>query len=323
MNSLHEHLCPGLKGNNPLHFLASLGTFRLLCLHDPEARMKWDLESTPFPVYQTTLAEKNFCELLAEDFGWHEKEKETKRLELIEELFPATVHKENIGGNENTEIKRFPQEFRKLATKILPLFFEGIGVLSIQQEILISLANENILKTSGKHKGKVEETPLCFSNGSSKQYLLGHFRRKIARHVSPEKIRKHLIKDCLELIDEMRLNWDPEDFRDHALSWQKPESAPKKTNVIANAFAFIGLSFYPAILQKNNMEIPCYSRKKNTFFIPLWESFCTLDVIRGLLHQNLPDQLQKTHVIYKCEKITTKNGRSYFSPSTLVTTEEG
>ncbi len=322
MNSLHQHLCPGLKGNNPLHFLASLGTFRLLCLHDSNARMGWNLEGSPFPVYQTALDEENFCKLLAEDFGWREKEEETERLKLIEKLFPSTIHTGHTGKDLETEIKRLPQEFRELAKEMLSLFFDEPGILSIQQEILVSLANENILRKDKKHRGKVEETPLCFSNGSSKQYLLGHFRKKIARHVTPEKVLQHFIKNCPEFIDEMRLNWDPEDLRDHALSWQKPENAPKKTNVIANAFAFIGLSFYPVVLQKSNMEIPCYSRKKDLFFIPLWEPFCTVDVIQGLLHQNLSCQLKKTHVVYKCERITTKKGRRYFSPSTLVTTEE-
>jgi hypothetical protein len=73
----HEHqsekkplACPGIDGANPLHFLASLGTFRLLCLHDPEARMRWLSGETWHPEYLTSLDEEAFCNTLAGDFGW-------------------------------------------------------------------------------------------------------------------------------------------------------------------------------------------------------------------------------------------------------------
>ena len=106
MNSLHEHLGPGLKGNNPLHFLASLGTFRLLYLHDSEARMKWDLENNPFPIYQTTLDEKNFCGLLAEDFGWNENK--FKALKKSSKAEKPKKNPQNKGKNfEATQANRF------------------------------------------------------------------------------------------------------------------------------------------------------------------------------------------------------------------------
>ena len=51
-------LCEGLDGTNPLHFLASLGVFRLLTLRHFEARMRWEWHGGWRPEYHWDHSEE-------------------------------------------------------------------------------------------------------------------------------------------------------------------------------------------------------------------------------------------------------------------------
>lgn len=64
---MNEIICHGLDGANPLHFLASLGAFRLLCLHDATAKMVWCLDNAWHPVYHTVLDDATLAQQLAND----------------------------------------------------------------------------------------------------------------------------------------------------------------------------------------------------------------------------------------------------------------
>ncbi|MFA4945645.1 MAG: hypothetical protein WC789_13230 [Lentisphaeria bacterium] len=64
---MNEIVCKGLDGANPLHMLASLGLFRLLCLHDANAKMAWRMENAWHPAYHTVLDEAAMAQMFADD----------------------------------------------------------------------------------------------------------------------------------------------------------------------------------------------------------------------------------------------------------------
>ncbi len=336
MNSLHEHLGPGLKGNNPLHFLASLGTFRLLYLHDSEARMKWDLENNPFPIYQTTLDEKNFCGLLAEDFGWNENK--FKALKKSSKAEKPKKNPQNKGKNfEATQANRFftlypvikgkkriedytSEDFRELSIKLVASQ-DTTKTFPLQLEILAAFGSDGFLKG----ENSICPSHLSFSNGGSGQLLLKDFAQ-CALHVSPISLQKTFSGEKANDDEVTSLNWDPADQRSYALLYGDPGNPKNKVpcNATVNALAFLGFSCFPSVPGKKNLHTTGFFKKNKTFRWPLWEPFITFLTMQSLLVANSKAHLgREPSILWLESERFVLNKRSFFSPSTLVTTEGG
>jgi len=339
MNNLHQHLCPGLKGNNPLHFLASLGIFRLLCLHDSHARMGWNLEGSPFPVYQTTLDKENFCKLLAEDFGWDEQyskaleelpkttkskknyRDEKKRLDnlqitkKIHGLYPITNGKNRIEDYS-------PKEYRELATKLakLPDSESPVEKIFFQLDILAACGSDVILKG----ENTIQPSHLSFSNGAGGQLLLKDFT-ECALIVSPTSLRDTFSGKSTNSDEGRSLNWDPADQRSYAFLHGDPGDGKNRAfyNRTINALAFFGFSCFPSVPGKKDLRTAGFFEKNKKFRWPLWEPFIAFPTAQSLILADFKNYKggRSSALWLEVERFAL-NKRFFFSPSTLVTTEE-
>jgi hypothetical protein len=329
MSEIVENECSGLNGSNPLHYLASLGLFRLLCLHDADAKMSWKQGEAWHPAFTTILDRETLCDAIARDFGWDPSEtmackgkkrskksnkKETAkieneitdpRLKRLEELFPA------VCGNDI--ISRPVADFRSLALLAANESQIWPNALRIQSELVSAFACDAIAK-----KGEVAFTPLSFSNRGAQQFLLKDFMEKIAFKITKEKLCNFIFYSLEQLEEGSSLNWDPLDHRDHAYRWKKPMDEPKKTNVAANALAFLGLCFYPVAPENNSLSTAGFEKHTNIFSWPIWHEYCTLDVVRCVLQQGYEGYSKFNANIFQCTRITINKNRYFFTPSVPV-----
>lgn len=381
----HEHqsekkrlACPGFNGANPLHFLASLGTFRLLCLHDPEARMRWLSGETWHPEYLTSLDEEAFCNTLAGDFGWDpsvdpatEENAASTKGSGAKRGKGTGGGKKNKGDNDDGEqetatedggagaqtmsprmkklatlfpvafsgqvIKRPVAEFRELALQACNAGEAWSGALPLQDELVAAFASDGVVrkeKNENENKNKEEkegaknkknkenkaeifqvlESPLSFSNRSGSQFLLQHWA-ELACGATGNCLKKFFFEGEFEPVACPSLNWDPSDLRSHAFMANDPQDVPKRTNVAANALAFVGFCFYPVSPVRDKILLGALHEETNEFFWPIWSVFCCIEVVRSLLCQGKKEYFKRADFVYVSKRIFNDHQRRFFSPS--------
>ena len=117
-----EHPARGLSAGNPLHVLAALGTFRLLELRDPGARMGWFSgdDGGTHPRYETTLGKNDVGKALAESFGWQEGEEEQREKRAPKRSKGDAKGEEDQKSTKNPRRERLKERF--------PVVFEEVPV---------------------------------------------------------------------------------------------------------------------------------------------------------------------------------------------------
>ncbi len=322
MNSAQEIQCPGLNGGNPLHFLAAMGVFRLLNLHDSDSRMRWAFDGIPYPVYWTRLSESELFEALAGDFGWVAVEdegtsdkskkksgKNTLRLSRLQTKIPV------VFGHDI--IKRPVSDFRELAEKSL---LADEKSLPIQHEIIAAFGSDAAFEEDKKSKqSEVLWSRFSFSNGGSGKCLLKDFRG-CALKVNKETMSRTL-KGIGNKDDVTSLNWDPTSQRSYAFQHGDPGNKENKVpcDATANALAFIGLTLFPSMPEKQTLLTVGISSSGDSWSWPLWKTLVSLPVVRSILNarqKTLASFEERGDVVFRfLSKRFSVNKRFYFSPS--------
>jgi hypothetical protein len=345
MNTIFEHECLGLDGGNPLLFLSSLGVFRLLCLHDPEACIRWLPGETHHPVYRTNMERDALCDVLARDFGWEpsesvapeigtnskkrktaksagKKEEETRAARL-KALFPVVF--------TGDVIKRPVADFRELAERSVKAPSEWPDALPIQDELVSAFACDGVIEKKSKNGEIPGVAPslFSFSNGGSGKCLLKDFRT-CAMRVKSGAIRNVLWNEEKNEDYVTSLNWDPASQRSYAFQYGDPgdQKNSASCDATANALAFVGLTVFPSVPGRNGISTVGLSSRGEAWTWPLWRPFLQLCVLRSVLNTRpeaekssfLPE---KDVLVWQSAQRFSLNKRCFFTPSIPVMNSKG
>jgi hypothetical protein len=218
---------------------------------------------------------------------------------------------------------------RRAATESVLGFIDkkGDGEFSAEDNQLVLAQLSALACDQVYNGGNVSPTRFSFSNGAGGQSLLKDFR----------SLAKDMDTTCLTstiyglpdrfVMGRTNLNWDPNDNRSYALGWWSPENKknnPKKTDLAANALAYLGLSFMTAV--------PLYGRIKSIgwgpgdeWTWPIWGPMLNSQVVGSLLaHPILFEKTPQVEVFSKIGIVElrrsvrydpTGQGRPYFAMS--------
>lgn len=189
-----------------------------------------------------------------------------------------------------------------------------------------ALGCDAILKEKKGVGPAVEPTPFSFSNGGSGKCLLKDFRNAAAattRHGLREILAGRLRRE-----DPITsLLWDPADQQSYALRWADPgdrTQSPPAANAAANALAFLGLTFLPALPAGTRLTAVGMDPRARQWTWPLWAPALTAPEVAALLALAQPDQLtprqrqQYGLVDLRSSRRFFLNKRPFFSPSRAV-----
>lgn len=256
MTSSDTTLLPGLPGDNPLGFLASLGVQVVLADQGADHRLHWTDDPIPHPVLSparglTDIAQAA-CAVAA---AWLDGPA------LDEAIDPGLKL-------EPDDIREYLCQGRKARSS---------GSLSA------CLLAENSLDNNGRAK----PSDLYFTAGQQKFVSMA---RTILREATEEEITDNLAEPWRYHSKRESLMWDCVDDRHHALSAADPTDKsrnPKLTNPGAEALAVMGLSRYPCFASpQGTLTQGCSGSWKQGLFVwPLWSVPATARSVRSLLAQ--------------------------------------
>lgn len=256
MASSDMTLLPGLPGDNPLGFLASLGVQVALADQGADHRLHWTDDPIPHPVLSPARGLNDIAQAAcAVAAAWLDGPA------LDEAIDPGLKL-------EPDDIREYLCQGRKARSS---------GSLSA------CLLAENSLDNNGRAK----PSDLYFTAGQQKFVSIA---RTILREVTEEEITDNLAEPWHYLSKRESLMWDSVDDRHHALSAADPTDKsrnPKLTNPGAEALAVMGLSRYPCFASaQGTLTQGCSGSWKQGFFAwPLWSAPATARSVRSLLAQ--------------------------------------
>lgn len=256
----------GLRPDNPLGFLAGLGTLRTLSDLDPNAR--WELRWVP----ECAVIRRNDGQVTTENGVANAIANALGRTDpLLKQQYPMK------GDKDHVDVYKKFQEF-----------FENIdgathdGGYAHVRRLLDFGASIACLNThTRKNKSAVVETKFRLVSGNATLFSTVDHLTKVVRN-NPDTIRMSLFEPWTYTDDGYSLNWDPTlTQRSHAKSPSPPATAFNPSVYGANRIAFEALSLYPVI--DDGWSIQTVGWNKNVFTWPVWDGFAGLDEVRGIL----------------------------------------
>ncbi len=160
-------------------------------------------------------------------------------------------------------------------------------------DLLTSFGSE----LSAEEEERIQPTPLCFVNGSGKQWFLATARQLMTRKdptkqepSPPPCVTESNLKDCLfnrwtYSNDGLSMRWDPaEDIR-YALRLDNPGPVGAYTIWMANLLAYHALAFFPCAPNGGRMMATGWANEGETerFTWPLWNNPLSVHTLRSLL----------------------------------------
>ena len=245
----------GLPGDNPLGFLAALGSQVALELQGADHRLHWTDEPIPHPVLSPACGLDEVARsVLAVAAAWLDGPALDKSVDPRLKLKADEIREYLLGGREAG----------------------SSGLLSA------CLLAENSLDNNRKAK----PSDLYFTAGQQKFVSMA---RTILSEVTEEEISEDLERPWSYQSKRESLMWDSVDDRLHALSAADPTKSqnPKLTNPGAEALAVIGLSRYPCFASpQGTLTQGCSGGWKRGWFVwPLWTAPAAGRAVKSLLAQ--------------------------------------
>lgn len=292
-------LLVGLRGDNPLAFLASVGTLRMLTHIWPSrsVKMSWQFRTGWQPLVHI-------------DGPYTE-------IEVTESLHRA------LSGREiapeftlGYELEEAPKNLT-----IEPAIYAEIARNSAQSASVSSRAWADFCAAYGtdafRAEAKIRDTDLRTMSGAGHQHFL-EFMRKLAKEPTPTAVanrrRSNDAEDTGTSEAHLRsalfapwtyadpgpaMRWDPLDDRRHALRADDPSNsteAPIRTMRGANRLAIEALPCFPTAPSRRELLTCCF--RNRVFSWPIWQFPITLDTLRSLLtHSEIVSETPRREVL--------------------------
>lgn len=253
----------GLDANNPMAFLAALGTLRALSLAWPSAKLRLHWSQIGGALRPVLTPPK----------GVNEEDLLTALLDQLRLLsdIPALTFADDLAVPQGA--------FRKAACHAQAL---AEAQSHVGADYIAAFACDAVsdLKT-----GIVQDTAWRTMSGAGHQHFLG-FMRTLAAQTNKDHLHAALFAPWRHADPGPSLRWDPVDDRRYALRWNEPAGDPIRTVRGANALAIQGLPMFPTQPRDGALHTTGFERapRKGTFFTwPIWEDPIPVDVVRSLL----------------------------------------
>ena len=304
----------GLRPDNPLGFLAGLGSLRTLDDIDPDAG--WELRWSPECAEVRCRDGRPITEAkVAVDIS--------ERLKDAGSPLHLTYP---MKGSDDQHVEEYDRFLEKLSEDIVSKL--GSADMASARRLLdfeacIACRNPHSGKGPGKTMNKVVESQFRMVTGNTT--LFNTVSKIIAQSgASQGSIRASLFKPWSYLDDGYSLNWDPNlTRRSHATSPSAPESAFNPSMHGANRVAFEALSLYPVI--DDGRAIQTVGWKGNKFTWSVWDGFAGLDEVRGILSTDYEkfeadERAMMGITLYSLKKISIDSGgkQKRFTSARLV-----
>jgi hypothetical protein len=310
----HSIELTGFDGNNPLAFLAALGTLRTLTLAWPDAdvRLSWHLHGAWHPMLHAAhpLQQASLVEAL---------HTELQRMKG----HPALALGDNLGMP--------PEVFYVYAQQA-----QAAASLSDHRwaDFAAAFACECTTTRDSKKQQVIQDTDLRTMSGAGHQDFLA-VARNIVNNTTPDRLEKALFHPWQydDPIEKQTMRWDPIDDIRYALRWRDPSGDParKKRGTVlgANRLAIEGLPLLPTMPVGSALRTTGFTGQgsRDTFWTwPIWQALLSLDVVRSLLalrelqlHEPPRSMLARMGVIeiYRSQRVTVDKHRN-FTPAASV-----
>jgi hypothetical protein len=298
-----EIVLKALRGENPLAYLAALGTLRTASLAWPgnEQCLSWgQIEGSWHPIIVHNNNNMGIEEWL--DGLYHV-------LKTEERAF-------TIGKNLTLQCSDFRERAIEAQNMVQPVKRNYADFLvAFGSEAVESVAN-------GKKTGLMADTALRTMSGAGHQHFLG-FIRELAKVTSKENIYDSLFKVWSYSDPGPSLRWDPQDDRRYALRWKEPSGDPIKTVRGANMLAVEAMPLLPTVPCGVRLDTTGFTQRRHRNVIwswPIWRGKLSMDVVRSLLalselQRDVPDRKKLMAMgiveIYRSERITQGKFRNF------------
>lgn len=304
-HSLDEGLLlPGLDGTNPLGFLAALGVLRVLSLQKDGVKLSWQLSGGTWrPVY----------------FG----------IEVVLDGLGAKLYAaiRDFDQSAWSIDKKLPFETRVLRHKAHDAVRTGSRTC---RQIADNLAAFGV-ESFADNDGAFEKTDLCMVRaGDSVGQGMTAYGKRILETIRPEQLQQSIETNWLYSDEQCALRWDPGEDKPYAVQWRNPSKVGALSEKGANCLALFGLTCFPVIPVKHQVETTGFGHKKpkqSSLTWPVWNHPVNLDVVRSLLSLSDLQLVQPVRVklaslgvaaAYRCNRIMTSTYYANFTPSRRV-----
>lgn len=310
----------GPEGANPLGFLTSLGTLRVLTMIEPDAawRLGWGVESGSWRPFldstQSGIETRELCASLAEWLA------EPPQLPLMDE--------ECLGDN----LTIAPSRYRDLARHFYQSAMEGAMEGQIALAFLAAFGSDAAHQPYSKDRTLMQDTALRTMSGAGHQHFI-RFMRDIIANTNVGHLYSTLFERWAYRDDGrgMNLRWDPLDDRRYAMRWKNPSSDAAVSMRGANRLAIEALPLFSTAPQGMHLATTGFRRRGGTYWYwPLWTSALELEVIRSTLQiaavSDFSDPASQAELkqrgiatIYRTERITVGKFRNFTPPVAVGT----
>jgi len=288
----------GLRGDNPLAFLATLGMLRVLSIaveREDSPRISWKVNSGSWrPMLRLT--------------GGHTPESLTS---LVVTALQQHCSTEPFGFAKNTSTD--PEVFASFVDSACDRAFNGDRRLT---DFAASFGCEVLVDA----QGKIQDTELRTMSGAGHQHFL-KFMDDLCAKTEEHHIYEALFGPWRYKDAPPSMRWDPVDDRRYALRWKNPSQETIRTVRGANRLAIEALPFFTTAPLGCAVRTVGFRGRKWTW--PIWSSPCDVDIVRSLLtlqelQEPTPDRGRLGAVgiaeIYRSTRLTVGKYRN-FSPA--------
>lgn len=242
----------GLRGTNPLGFLAALGTQVAFALEREQPRLWWTDDVVPHAVVDFDM-ERIVEQAISVFARW------------------ASSRALNPPMPNNDDLKLTPPQIRTYLEYAC-------------RDSAAHLATALVAEDSLANNSKAKPSDLYFTAGQQK-FL--DAARKVLRSVSREDVVTGVVGPWPYESKLPSLGWDVTDDRQYALRAKNPSPEKKKTNPGAEALALLGLALHSVFRGRDGTLTQgcCGAWKAASYSWPLWSKAASPNVVKSLLAQ--------------------------------------
>ena len=260
----------GLRHDNPLGFMAALGTLRTLDDAEPDAgwEMRWnpDAEIRRSGECRTARGSKNAEDDVVDTLSRHLGAPDP----LFRTQYPmAGKNPENVDAYNN---------FMRIANTLSKEDNQALIRRKLDFAACIVCRNNH---AKNPHDYKIVESKFRFVVANTTLFKNAQKLAEVVRN-DREIIRRSILEEWDYLDDKTSMDWDPVSLhRTHAKSISDPSGSFNPSMHGANRLAIEALSLYPTINDARGVQTVGWDSNKFTW--PIWHEFAGLDEVRGLL----------------------------------------
>lgn len=290
----------GLRGDNPLAFLAALGALRVLSLVRPDnpPRMSW-------------IIERGALRPVLHDFNGVDA---SALPETIDAALRDLCGPEPFQFARNTSVK--PAVFARFVIEAADRALPG-------DRRCADFAAAFGCEALTTRQGKAQDTALRTMSGAGHQHFV-EFMRTLCEKTNAEHLREALFGPWRRQDGPPSMRWDPIDDRRYALRWKNPSNEQIRTVRGANRLAVEALPLFTTAPAGGELRTTGFQRKTWTW--PIWDAAVGVEAVRSLLtlaelHTHAPDRrclgAMGVAEVYRSTRITVGKYRN-FSPARPV-----